>query len=185
MKKYILAVFLTLALVNVNAQESTIKKDSIIILDSKFGITNTDPIPYLNGITIKSNCDTVYVINKLRFANYEAARRYIMNSRTNKELIAQYEKALNEQDKYYKELMKSYTQADSISQNLIKDTREDLQGVSANLKNACTSIDSVNTKLDDVQKLIKKQKWESLKQKLMVGFGGLGAGVLVGVIISK
>lgn len=184
MKKYVLAAFLMLAFVGANAQGSDTKKDSIIVLDNTFGITNTDPVPYLNGSTIKSYCDTVYVINKLRFANYEAARKYIMNSRTNKELIAQYEKALNEQDKYYKELMKNYRLADSVSQNLIKDTRNDLQGVSNTLKNACNSIDSVNTKLDDVQKLIKKQKWESLKQKVAVGFAGLGAGVLIGVLVS-
>jgi hypothetical protein len=186
MKRLISSAFLTLLLVNANAQESALKKDSVLVLADTFCMSNLAPVPYLRGTVVKLNCDTAYIINKMRLAKYEAARKFILNSnnRTNRELMERYEAALDEQDKYYKELLKSYGQSDSISQNLIKGTRNDLLGVSTNLKNACSSIDTVNSKLDDVQALIKKQKWESLKQKILVGFGGLGAGILIGIVVA-
>lgn len=157
-----------------------------MILADTFCTSYSAPQPLPPGTLIQLDCDTAYVINKIRFKKYEAARKFIINSNNKnlKQLEAQYEQALKEQDAYYRELMKSYVKADSISQHLIKDTRSDLVSISNNLKETSKTIDTLNAKLDEVQKLIRKQKWDSIKQKLLVGFGGLGAGILIGVLVA-
>ncbi|HET6225196.1 MAG TPA: hypothetical protein VFF27_02890 [Bacteroidia bacterium] len=184
MKKLIYSILFSLFVLNTTAQIPSETKP--LVFADTFCTSYAAPQPLPPGTVIRLECDTAYVINKIRFKKYEAARKYIINTNNKslKQLEAEYEQALKEQDAYYKQLMKQYVQADSVSQRLIKDTRSDLVAISNDLKATSKTIEMLNAKLEEVQKLIRKQKWDSIGQKILVALGGIGAGVLIGVVVA-
>jgi hypothetical protein len=159
---------------------------SSFLANDTFCISYNSPKPLLKGTVVKVECDTAYLVNTTRFKTYEAAKRALIKSAGNKnyrELEEKYEAALRQQDLYYKELMKNYSNTDSLAAQMITSARNDLNALGARLESTRKILYDTDQKLDEVKKTLAQEKQTSRRQKIFAGFAGLGIGILIGLLV--
>jgi hypothetical protein len=160
----------------------------IIVLGDTFCVSRKTPIAYTYGSLIRIDCDTVYVINKARFGLYEKARKTVINnnySNAQRELAENYEQALAEQDKAFRELFDRYQRLDSSYQLTITTTRSSILAVNENLNAARQTVDAANKNLAEVNKIIAAARRRNFLDKVLYGMGGVGIGVIAGVLLVR
>jgi hypothetical protein len=180
MRTGLLTFFILLLIPNIKAQEKE------FLLPDSFCFSYGAGKPYLKGAVIKVECDTVYLINKLRYKRYEAARKALIKSGSNKNYQAledKYLQALKEQDQYYRQLLLSYSKSDSLTTQLFSSTKTDLANISNTLSATRKILEDSDKKLEEVEKILKGERRKARKEKLAMGFGGLGIGILIGVLV--
>ena len=146
---------------------------------------NDKPIPCIKGKIIQIDCDTLYLINKMRFKLYEEAKQAVLKGGSYEVLIQNYEESLNEQDSYYQKLLEKNRQLDSNSQNIVRETKATLVQVEHSLSQSSLSLDLANKNLEEANKLIKKERKNGMWNKLFVGAGTFTMGILTGILLGK
>lgn len=177
----IFLIFFTLLMIS----DSKAQEKQFVLTDS-FCVSYGAAKFFLKGSVIKVECDTIYLINKLRYNTYEAARKALIKSGNNKNYQAledKYLQSLKEQDQYYKQLLLSYSKSDSVSIQLFSTTKTDLANISNTLSATKKILEDSDKKLKEVQEILENERKKTRNQKLLMGFGGLGIGILIGVLV--
>lgn len=144
-----------------------------------FGDCNSYQKPMFlhKGDTVISLCDTVVMMNTLRFNLYESARQMVLNNKYSK-LQADVNTALNEQVELYKawndSLQMKYSTVSTMFANSLNNTQTELNKVSNEIVTAKDSLKKANENLDSALKHIHNAQWEKYK------WGG--AGLLIGIL---
>jgi hypothetical protein len=158
-----------------------------VVIKSDFSSSYTTPRFYLSGTTLKLECDTAYLINAQRMGFYRNLHENIKNNtgleEKCQELIKSYEKSLQEDNLRFKALSENCTKSQKISDELIAKTQTTLRQTDATLAKTQQDLKDINLKLDDVDKKLRAAKFNSLKQKILVGAGGVGVGLLLGLLL--
>ena len=184
MKKIIIVILLIVSQRAIAQIDST----GIIMLSDTFCFSNQKPLPFLNGSTISTLCDTLFIINKHRFTLYEKAagiireKKYINACNV---LIQNYEERLQSQNMAFSKLYNDYIALDSVSQKTIIETKNSLIQVNNTISSAETNIKIVDQKMDKLRDTIKEERKKSFFDKIGYAIGGIAVGVLGGLIIAN
>jgi hypothetical protein len=178
-------LFLFFVLINFAALAQTSNVETIVLSDT-FCISPHKPLPFKAGSIIQTSCDSTYMINNMRFKLYERSVEIIRDKKyvnTCKVLMDNYEQRLAEQNKAFNKLYGDYIKLDSVSHNVIADTKNNLIQVNSTLVKAQTDITSVNVKMDQIKNTINEQRKKSFFDKILYGTGGVAVGILLGLLI--
>ena len=156
----------------------------LVISQTTVLIKNADiekPFTALKGQNLKIGCDSVILINPLRFHLYEKARNSI--------LTTDFEKSLhlfdvyNEQLQTYKQwndsLQMKYNELNALFVNNLENTKTGLLQINTSLSVAKDSLNSANNQLDQAKLHLNAAK----KERWYFGTVGFLLGTLVTVLV--
>lgn len=147
----------------------------------------------LSGDTFLVKCDTVYLLNKLTFRQYDGAYRDIRKRGSSvSNLMNAYDEIIGLQQNRLLEQAKSYDELRSNFLSLAGDTQTKIAESSTRLTSAVASLENLNKDLVETKRLLGEAKeiinteksWLNL-EKLMWGTGALVVGVVLGAVLTK
>jgi ElaB/YqjD/DUF883 family membrane-anchored ribosome-binding protein len=150
-------------------------------------ISTGSPLLFIKGDTIRVTCDSIYLMNVLRYNFYKNIHKATLSGKDSvcSKLLNAYEMRLIEHELAYNKLLENSKQAEKISLDLINYSQKSLAGTQKTLEFTQTTLDQSLKSIDMAHDYIQQQKWNSKGQKVLVGVCGLGLGLLVGVLIAK
>ena len=149
--------------------------------------STSSPLLFVEGDTIQVTCDSVYVMNALRYNFYKNIHKATLSSKDSvcSKLLNAYELRLIENEQAYNKLLDNSKQAEKVSLDLINYSQKSLAGTQKTLEFTQTTLDQSLKSIDMAHDYIQQEKWNSKGQKLLVGVCGVGIGLLVGILITK
>lgn len=163
-------------------------RSSIFYITEEFCESKESPRLFKQFDTIVLGCDSMYLLNKLRYKFYYSLHKDFLEKSENTDcikLINLYENAILSHENAFNYLLQNCEQTEKISLSLISDTKDNLKNVNKNLEYTQKSLDEALKTLEHANKLLKKERWNSIGQKILIGLGGLGAGILLGTLITN
>ena len=145
------------------------------------------------GDLVDIQCDSVYVLNKLTFRRYDSAYRDLRRKGTGiASLMSAYDEIITLQENRLKDQNRNYEELRAQFSTLTAEARERISDSSTRLGVAVTSMENLNRDLTETKKLLgeaktiieAEQRGLNL-EKLLWGFGGVAASIILGVIISN
>jgi len=183
MKKLIfLFLFSTIMATNLFSQSG-----NYLSVPSDYCTSTNSPILFVKGDTIRITCDSIYLMNVIRYNFYKNLHKATLTSKDSvcAKLLNAYELRLVEHEQAYSKLLENSKQAEKISLDLIDYSQKSLAGTQKTLEFAQTTLDQSLKSIDIAHNYIKQEKWNSKGQKILTGICGFGVGLLVGVLIMK
>lgn len=182
-KNNFLFIMFVLFCLSAKSQNNT----SIITIPVNYCTSNETPKLFKLGDTIVITCDSVYLVNKIRYKFYRDIHLAIQKDDNTecKSLLQAYETRLNEHETAYNKLLLNSKKTEKISLDLIDYTQKSLENTQKTLDFTQQTLEQSMKSLEQANELIRKEKWNSKGQKFLVGVGGVGIGILVGVLIMK
>ncbi len=158
-----------------------------VVVPAEYSISTNSPILFSKGDTIRLDCDSVYLINKMRYNFYRNLHKATLAGKdsVNVKLLNAYELRLKEHEIAYNKLLDNSKQAEKISFDLINYSQKSLAGTQKTLEFTQTTLDQSLKSIDIAHNYIQQEKWNSKGQKILVGICGVGVGLLIGVVIMK
>ena len=144
----------------------------------------------LSGDNFLVKCDTVYLLNKLTFRQYDGAYRDIRKRGSSiSNLMNAYDEIIGLQQTRLQEQAKSYDELRSNFSSLAGDTQTKIAESSTRLTSAVASLDNLNNDLVETKRLLGEAKeiinseknWLNV-EKLLWGAGGVVVGVVLGAV---
>jgi len=183
MKKFIfLFIFSTGFATNIFSQSGNMKSIPV-----DYCTSTSSPLLFLKGDTVRVTCDTIYLMNPIRYTFYKNIHKATLagsDSVCNK-LLNAYELRLAEHEQAYNKLLDNSKQAEKISLDMIAYSQKSLAGTQKTLEFTQTTLDQSLKSIDMAHDYIRQAKWNSKGQKLLTGISGFGIGLLVGVLLTK
>jgi hypothetical protein len=180
---YILFIWLT-CLVHAQGQTS----GDFVEMSPDF-CTNKKIMALGNGDTLLVTCDSIIVLSNTQFQYLKTVLAAYKKDTTQiaryEKLIASYEESIKTSKADYDKLFENAKKTEQISFGLIDRSLSTLDGTQKILNYTQTSLDHSIKSLEAAEKLLKQQRRKTLGQKLLVGIGGAGVGILTGLIILK
>ena len=183
MKKLIfMLIFSTIVATNLFSQSGNFKN-----VPSGYSTSTGSPLLFIKGDTIQVSCDTVYLMNSMRYHFYKNIHKATLSGQDSvcKKLLNAYELRLIEHEQAYNKLLDNSKQAEKVSQDLIDYSQKSLAGTQKTLEFTQATLDQSLKSIDMAHNYIQQEKWNSKGQKLLTGAVGVGIGLLVGVLIMK
>jgi len=183
MKRNVFLLFFSVMIAaNLYSQNKTIKSVPV-----NYCYSNKSPLMFLNGDTIITECDTIYLVNKGRYSFYKNIHEATLSGKdsVSSKLLNAFELRLFEQQNAYDKLLNNSKQSEKITLNLINDTQSSLVNTQKTLDYSQKKLDESLKSLESANDYIKKEKWNSRGQKVLIGIGGVGIGLIIGSLIIK
>jgi hypothetical protein len=156
-------------------------------IDESYSNSVASPIQFNTGDTILVNCDSIFVINNLRYQFYKSMHLSLRNDADTAcmSLLNTYHKRLTENEEAYELLLINTKYYEALTEDMIKDTKTELVRTKDRLQFAQESLGKASEDLKIAQSIIKKEQWKSKGRNLLFGLGGIGIGILTGILITK
>lgn len=145
------------------------------------------PLLFVKGDTIRVACDSVYLMNVIRYNFYKNLHKATLAGKDSvcTKLLNAYELRLIEHEQAYNKLLENSKQAEKVSLDLIDYSQKSLTGTQKTLEFTQATLDQSLKSIDMAHNYIQQEKWNSKGQKLLTGVVGAGIGLLLGVLIMK
>lgn len=160
--------------------------DTIFVERSYTNSTEKPKLINANSI-VYNNADSVYLVNKIRYQYYERLKAFVDNNDNfnANEVIIKYERLLKENEAAYNRLLENCEKSKQLTDNFVNETEKSLALTNATLDQTQISLENANESLEQANKLLKKSNKKRIWSGLSAGFGGLGIGLLVGILVAK
>lgn len=124
----------------------------------------------------------IYLVNKKSFAALKDLYENISNKNDmTSVLLDQYTNTLKENISLQDQLKTNFKSGDSLDKIGYQQAKSTLLETQKSLTHTINSLDKATNSLNEVEKNIKKQRRRTLFEKILIGFAGIGAGILVGI----
>ncbi len=156
-------------------------------IGEEYCASTDSPKLFQKGDTLIIDCDSVYIINKIRYKFYKDMHKATVEESDApcKDILLVYENRLKEHEDAYSKILNNCKKTEQVSLDLIDYTQESLMNTQKSLQYTQQTLDYSIQSLDKANKLIKKEKQASKFEKVLIGIGGAGIGILTGVLISQ
>ena len=180
-KQYITSLLIIISFVFIpvilNAQAIKNFKDSSCVSAAR-------PMLLKQGDKVLVSCDTAYLINAYRYRLYEKAKRHLITLAGNTDKMAsQVEGSVNQLDNYFSEIQSRYF---LLSEEVKKSQSENvatLNRVNLELDQTRNDLQATRNDLEAIRNSLKKARRKDMRNRLVFGGVGLGAGLLLGAIL--
>ena len=129
--------------------------------------------------------DSVYLISPARYRFYRQLHRYALDTtvRASDALITSYAQSLQATQRAYDTLLERYQASDQLSAQTLRRTQLALGQLSRSLDQTQYALAQTTRSLDEARAQARTARRRSLVQRLAYGAGGLGAGLLIGLLV--
>ena len=129
--------------------------------------------------------DSAYLISPARYRFYRQLHRYVLDTtvRAGDLLTTSYAQSLQATQRAYETLLERYQASDRLSAQTLRDTQRALGQLSRSLDQTQYALTQTARSLDEAEAQARTARRQSLVQRLAYGAGGLGAGLLLGLLI--
>ena len=157
-KLFFLIVFSTVAIANLFSQNGR-----ILSVPSDYCTSTASPMLFVKGDTISVTCDSVYLMNVIRYNFYKNLHKATLTSKDSvcAKLLNAYELRLNEHEQAYNKLLDNSKQAEKISLDMINYSQKSLAGTQKTLEFTQTTLDQSLKSIDMAHNYIQQEKWNS------------------------
>jgi hypothetical protein len=174
--------------------ENTFSQDSIagrffnntISLDQNYEMSLDTPKIINKGDVVKSNCNGIYLVNKIRFEFYEKLRELLKEDIEfyNGKVIENYEDLLASYIYDYKQLEKNCDSTSLLLQNLLSASDSSLIETESSLAASQNSLMKLKQNLREAEILLENERGADFIENLFLGLGSLGIGVLITLLVQ-
>jgi ElaB/YqjD/DUF883 family membrane-anchored ribosome-binding protein len=185
MKKKVLGVFLPLVFVLFGLYGQDGRK---IIIPEDYSLSIESPRKFHVNDTLIIRCDTVFIINKDRYLFYKDLHYSVTNKKSDSllnKIVLIYENRLKENEDAFVKLLNNSKKADTLTLDLIDYSQKRLGNIEKSLSYTQNTLNSSIRSLELANDYINKQQWNSIGQKVLIGIGGVGLGIIIGVLVNK
>lgn len=150
--------------------------------------TNNKIIRLDRGDTLQVSCDSVIVLSNAQYRYLKSVLKAYKDTAEiarYEKLIQSYEESIKTSKADYDKLLANAKKTEQISFGLIDRSLATLDGTQKILNYTQTSLDHSIKSLEATEKLLKKQRRATIGQKVLVGIGGAGIGLLLGIIAVR
>jgi hypothetical protein len=138
-------------------------------------------------------CDTVFVLNKLTFRRYDAAYRELRRKGSNisklmssyDELITLQQHRIEEQGRRYDSLHTSFTDLSTHAGMQVSESSTKLSAALTSMESLKKDLVDTKNLLGEAKEIIQSEQRRFSLNNLLWGAGGVVAGIVVGVLITK
>lgn len=184
MIKLYMQVFILILTVSGISGEVQAQTGSVLYLPDTFCLSTGSPVLLTGGKAVATGCDSVYMINKLRYKLYQRLHQNVGQWDHPCDLLAHsYEQSLQASEEAYRQLLKNYRHSDQIAQGLIDSTRTSLLQMKHSLQQTENILQSSRQELEEAKDALRKMRRQAFLQKAFLGLGGLGIGLLSGLVL--
>lgn len=129
--------------------------------------------------------DSVYLISPARYRFYRQLHRYVLDTtaRAGDSLITSYAQSLRVTQLAYETLLERYQASDRRSAQTLRDTQRALGQLGRSLDQAQYSLTQTARSLDEAEAQARATRRRSWVQRLAYGAGGVGAGLVLGLLL--
>jgi hypothetical protein len=176
MKILILVVFI-LASTTFSAQ-TVIPKDYSLSLEK--------PILILENKAFISACDTLYLINNKRYLFYKKMHQVALSDKNQaiyNDLINQYLKTIEENEKDYQLLLNNCKKSDEVNMQFQTNLTNNIKNLSVLIESNKTTILASEQTIKNLEQTIKDNKKQNRKQKLLLIISSGTLGALISTIL--
>jgi len=144
------------------------------------------PILLLKGDTIVNQCDTLYIINNLRYSFYKQLHNQILIDSLSllRDIIKSWENNVEQQKLIYEKLKENINNNDLIIEDLIKSNKQEVERIQKSIvkieKDLHRSIKSLGKASNKIQKT-KNNFW---RDKFIIFSSGALIGISIGLLIN-
>ena len=153
-------------------------------------LSSTEALAGFSGDTMLVFRDTIFIINKAAYKNYELTfekskkNDLVINEiiKNYKNLIQVQENMLDTKEAYYQQLKSKF---DSLAGNatiFIEKSSTNISQISSSLGRASDNLIETQKLLIESQKLLEEERKNNWKRTLKIGIGGFTIGVTVGAL---
>ncbi|WP_143470501.1 hypothetical protein [Labilibaculum filiforme] len=149
--------------------------------------SNETPLQLVAGDTLVVACDTMFLINKIRYEFYKKIHQATLENNSNSctSLLLAFENRLKDHEASYSQILANSKRSEQISLDIIANTKKSLENTQQSLLANQHSLDEAMVKLERANELIRKEKWNATGQKALTGIAGIGVGILIGVLVTN
>ena len=129
--------------------------------------------------------DSVYLISPARYRFYQQLHRYALDTtfRAGDALITSYAQSLQATQRAYDTLLERYQASDQLSAQTLRRTQLALGQLSRSLDQTQYALAQTTRSLDEAKAQARTARRRSLVQRVAYGAGGVGAGLLIGLLL--
>ena len=129
--------------------------------------------------------DSVYLISPARYRFYRQLHRYALDTtfRAGDALIISYAQSLQATQRAYDTLLERYQASDQLSAQTLRRTQLALGQLSRSLDQTQYALEQTTRRLEEAEVQARAARRRSLVQRLAYGAGGVGAGLLLGLLL--
>jgi ElaB/YqjD/DUF883 family membrane-anchored ribosome-binding protein len=181
-KNLVLLVLTIIVVVNLFSQPTSIKS-----VPSVYSSSHASALMFVKRDTIVIECDTIYLINPGRYRLYKALHEATLSDKDSlcSKILKAYQSSLLENETAYDKLLDNNKKLEKTTSDLIIYSQNSLQNVQKTLEFTQITLDQSFKSLELANNYIKKEKWNSVGKKILVGVGGACFGLLLGMLIMK
>ena len=129
--------------------------------------------------------DSAYLISPARYRFYRQLHRYALDTtvRAGDALITSYAQSLQATQRAYDTLLERYQASDQLSAQTLRRTQLTLGQLSRSLDQTQYALAQTTRSLDEAKAQARTARRRSLVQRVAYGAGGVGAGLLIGLLL--
>lgn len=184
--KLTLLIFITLLTFN-NSYSQKKNKDTITI-GKEYARSRKLPVTVNKGTVVINNIDSLHLVNQIRFNYYEELRRELFKNDFGKDIeniVLKYERIIEENNELFNQLEEKSKTQSNLYITTISELKASLKETERTLNLTQQSLNNANTSLELSMKQIKSaQRRQFWKNFGLIG-GGIGAGLLIGLLIAN
>ena len=143
---------------------------------------------FFKSDTIALDCDSVYLMNKATYAFFMLIYQNLFSNDLDlvcSNLLQSYEERLQQSHETYQKLLANCKETEKVSFDMMNDTRKSLESTQKTLDYTQLTLDQTLQTLESANKYMKKERSKSIFEKVLLGVGGLGIGLVIGVLIAN
>ena len=148
---------------------------------------------FLSGDLVDVQVDSVYVLNKLTFRRYDSAYKDLRKRgagiaglmATYEDIVSLQENRIKEQNRSYEELRTHFLALSGETQTKISDSSNRLISALQSMETLNRDMGETKRLLGEAKEIIEAEQRGLNMEKLLWGFGGVAAGIVIGVVISN
>ncbi|MCT4602999.1 MAG: hypothetical protein N4A59_08890 [Marinifilum sp.] len=181
--KYILLLTIVLFSFSVKAQI----KSKVNLIPERYAVNKEKPLQFTAGDTLIIQCDTVFVINKIRYQFYQKLHDNILSDSymEYEDYIATLKNELAASQLAYDELKANCDTTAVLARETITNSIISLDSLENNLKETEGKLSESIKKLDGTKDLLGEIKTDQKKDRLFYSIGGVAIGILTGILVTN
>ncbi|MTB51765.1 hypothetical protein [Lewinella sp. W8] len=165
--------------------QDKIHSDTLIVPQS-FSAPGALNSTKFDGDLLINETDSIFILSPLLFRTYETLEKSMSNDRVFElKLIQEFRQIILNNQRVSEQLVEILSKSDNLNDEIFNSANNSLELTIQSLTQNNKTLENANNLLDQSINLTESLKRATTLEKIGVGIGGVGIGLLIGVLITN